>query len=373
MRILALNPFHGGSHQAFLDGWIKRSRHDWTVLTLPDEFWRWRMFCSAAHFAEMLKSMDGEWDAVFCTSMMNLAEFKGLVSPTIAALPSIVYFHENQLTYPEGTHYKKDNRLMMINFHTLQAADKAWFNSAFHRDEFLDSLKKWLRNIPGKPFENTKFSSTEIHYPGINVLGFEKKKFSEPLRICWTARWEEDKNPQLFFDTLYALKEMNVDFKVSVFGESLNLIPQCFQDAKVRLQDEIEHWGFVEDYQEYLSALRSCHVVFSSADHEFFGIGVLEALGAGCLPVVPNRLAYPEVLRGFEEFFYTRKFAAAIAQHIVEISEKMKDVCWYEATQQRCLQQAYKYCRDAVSVNMDDAIEELTFTKANELNGTVTV
>ncbi|MCK4372451.1 MAG: DUF3524 domain-containing protein, partial [candidate division Zixibacteria bacterium] len=35
MKILALEPYYGGSHKAFLDGWSSRSRHEWTILKLP--------------------------------------------------------------------------------------------------------------------------------------------------------------------------------------------------------------------------------------------------------------------------------------------------------------------------------------------------
>ena len=43
MRILALEPYYGGSHQAFLDGWIAHSQHEWTVVSLPAYHWKWRM------------------------------------------------------------------------------------------------------------------------------------------------------------------------------------------------------------------------------------------------------------------------------------------------------------------------------------------
>jgi hypothetical protein len=35
IRVLALEPYYRGSHRAFLDGWVERSRHEWTLLTLP--------------------------------------------------------------------------------------------------------------------------------------------------------------------------------------------------------------------------------------------------------------------------------------------------------------------------------------------------
>ena len=52
MRVLAIEPFYGGSHKAFLDGWIERSRHDWTVLGLPPCKWKWRMRHAPITFAD---------------------------------------------------------------------------------------------------------------------------------------------------------------------------------------------------------------------------------------------------------------------------------------------------------------------------------
>ncbi len=98
MRILAIEAYYGGSHKAFLDGWVGSSRHEWTVLELPGYKWKWRMRHSAITFAEEVgkRVENGErWDLVFCSDMLNLAEFLGLGPAAIKALPSIVYFHEN--------------------------------------------------------------------------------------------------------------------------------------------------------------------------------------------------------------------------------------------------------------------------------------
>ena len=43
LRILALEPYYGGSHRAVLDGLVKRIDADWTLLTLPARKWKWRM------------------------------------------------------------------------------------------------------------------------------------------------------------------------------------------------------------------------------------------------------------------------------------------------------------------------------------------
>jgi glycosyltransferase involved in cell wall biosynthesis len=38
----------------------------------------------------------------------------------------------------------------------------------------------------------------------------------------------------------------------------------------------------------------------STADHEFFGVGVLEAMAAGTFAILPHRLSYPELIAGPE-------------------------------------------------------------------------
>ena len=82
MRVLALNAYHGGSHAAFLDGWAARSRHDLTVLTLPAHHWKWRMRHAAETFATQAAALDGTFDAVWCTSMLDLAACLLYTSPS---------------------------------------------------------------------------------------------------------------------------------------------------------------------------------------------------------------------------------------------------------------------------------------------------
>ena len=48
--------------------------------------------------------------------------------------------------------------------------------------------------------------------------------------------------------------------------------------------------------KKYLKILSEADIIVSTAIHEFFGISVVEAIAAGAYPLLPKRLAYPEVL-----------------------------------------------------------------------------
>jgi len=56
--------------------------------------------------------------------------------------------------------------------------------------------------------------------------------------------------------------------------------------------------GGCRNKSQYYALLSRCRVAVSTALQETFGIAMQEAVNAGCMPVAPNRLSYPETLRG---------------------------------------------------------------------------
>ena len=68
------------------------------------------------------------------------------------------------------------------------------------------------------------------------------------------------------------------------------------QAARERLGPRALAWGYAPDTAVYRDLLHQADIVVSTAVQEFFGIGVIEAMYCGCVPILPNRLSYPEIL-----------------------------------------------------------------------------
>jgi glycosyltransferase involved in cell wall biosynthesis len=334
MRILALEPYCGGSHQAFLDGWSQAGQHEWTLLSLPACKWKWRMRHAAVTFAGEVgrRSDRGErWDLLFCSDMLNLAEFLGLAGPAVRDLPSLLYFHENQLTYPVQVESERDYQFGLTNMTSALAADAVWFNSAFHRDSFLSALESLLHRMADyQPFEAVSRirAKSAVFPPGVAPGAERGARRPGPLRILWAARWEHDKNPEEFFAALTLLQERRIPFRVGVVGAQFRDAPAVFAWARASLADHIDRWGYQSERAGYEAALRDADVFVSTARHEFFGLSAVEAILAGAYPLVPERLAYPEILdlandRAAAQFFHDGG-AAGLADRLADLAQRVE-------------------------------------------------
>ena len=371
MRILALEPYYGGSHRAFLDGWIARSRHDWTLLTLPDTKWKWRMRHAAITFAAEVERAAPDAPTpqlVFCSDILNLAEFGGLAPRAVRKLPAVLYFHENQLTYPVREESERDYHFMFSNLTSALAARRVWFNSAYHRDAFLDAAQIFLRRMPDhQPLHAIARirEKSEVRSPPIGAIPIRRgPRPPGPPRILWAARWEYDKAPERFFGVLEQLKRNGVPFHLSVLGGTGGRRPpEVFARARRLLRDEIRHWGYIDDRAEYERVLQTADIAVSTADHEFFGLSLLEAAAAGAFPLVPRRLAYPEVfgpseVQGRLSFFYDGS-PEDLCRRLCDAAGRIAKGNLWESDPERGRRCALRYTWDRTLPDWDDELDAL--------------
>lgn len=307
LKILALEPYYNLSHACFLEGYRAKSRHEVEIWSLPARKWKWRMRGSAYAFADAACKVraDQAPDLVFASDYLNLADWKALAPPGFREKPSVLYFHENQVTYPAASGDLKDYHYGWINLSSALAAEWVLFNSAYHREAFLGEVERVLRLMPDHVPEGlaARIRARSSVFPvGIDFEPHRRVRDrllraprDVPL-VVWNHRWEEDKNPDLLVEAMLALKRKGVPFRLAICGQSFRSEPPAFQAARQSLSEETEHFGFIEDRDSYLELVARSDFVLSTARQEFFGVSVVEAMYLGCLPILPKALSYPELL-----------------------------------------------------------------------------
>jgi glycosyltransferase involved in cell wall biosynthesis len=246
----------------------------------------------------------------------------------LASCKTIIYFHENQLVYPvrdKSTRNKvkienKEQRDFQYGYNqilTSLVADLIVFNSNYNRNTFLENINIHLKMSPEIRYKinvktdlepkssvvyfpinlNETFISSIVLDTLMNDLIFyldyneylstfnfynlilknnNNRKFilERPINILWNHRWEHDKNPDEFFDALFKLNELGINFRLHVIGEQYNEIPDIFNEAKEKLKNKIDTWGYQASKLDYYKVLSKCDLVISTALHEFFGVSV---------------------------------------------------------------------------------------------------
>jgi len=300
LKFIFLEPFFGGSHRDFARGLIAHSRHRIDLLTLPARFWKWRMRGAALYFVKKITALEN-YHGMITTDLMSLADFKALCKGVCP--PALVYFHENQFTYPLAPGEHMDYQFGFTDITTALAAARIIFNSQTHSDAFFKALPAFIKMMPEyrpKWVVDEIRSRADVLYPGCRFpareLAVDDFTRGFPPLIIWNHRWEFDKNPAEFFQALDAVLDAGADFRLALLGENRQTVPQEFTDARHRYGARIVQYGYVESRPQYIDWLAQGSIAISTAQQENFGIAMVEAIRSGCLPLLPARLAYPEII-----------------------------------------------------------------------------
>lgn len=326
------------------------------------------MRSSALEMAEKTSQhvvQSGYPDVLFCTDMLDLPCFRGLLNdPNFATIPVVNYFHESQWTYPTPTGVRPDLHFGYTNLLSAIASDACVFNSHFHQATFLGASEAFVRRMPDSKsvhdWEKLK-SKCHVIKPGIEFRS-EVAKARTPASnmsknlgpvIGWVSRWESDKCPDQFLRLLEALQRRGCPFRLVLLGarptDRKHAIDPSLAEIQRRFASQILHDGFANSVDQYWRWLDRIDFVVSTADHEFYGIAVAEAMHAGAIPIVPDRLSYPELVPD-----------ACRYQSLDQAAEMLcRDPESWQAARLACQRQAETLDRRLTRKAIDDLVSEL--------------
>lgn len=324
MKIVWLEPFYGGSHRAIADNFAQYSSFEVELITLPARHWKWRLRGSAFYFAEMLEKRAAEIggspgaDLLLCSSLCDLSLLRSLIRSIagVRDIPLVQYIHEHQFSYPMRSGLTPDANYPLTDLSSTLAADAVRFNSRWCMESFMTGARSLLSRMPdhrcSRIVDRVERRSAVL-YPGCSAPRVGERSDtgeqdsdrrggveagsgrSAGPTILWNHRWEYDKAPEVFFRALERIDRPELGWRVIVTGGRFRRSSGSFGEALKRLRSRVLHEGFVEERGRYDELVRSCDIVVSTAIQENFGLSVMEAMGAGVLPVLPRRLSYPEL------------------------------------------------------------------------------
>lgn len=335
MRILLVEPWLTGSHQAWAEGYRAASGHEVDIVGLPGELWRWRLRGGALPLAEKITAwidLNGQPDLLLVSGLVDVAELLGLARRNLSPDVGVVIFqHESQLVYPvaEGNY---DNGAALRNWMSWCVADLVLFNSYHHMRSVEKALPGFIAALPDDthaPMLDGVTDRFEVVPVGVDLAAIpEREPFpsaddhpsspqfvearngdghgsaSDERRgrpvILWPHRWERDKDPQAFLAALRKLRDSGLDFGLVLAGQDPPSGSAAATDERAAVEDEFADNVVASgdfDRADYLEHVAQADLVVSCARHEFFGVAIVEAVASGCIPVLPNALSYPELIR----------------------------------------------------------------------------
>lgn len=343
MKVLVVEPWLAGSHRAWAEGYARSSTHEVRIVGLPGEQWRWRLEGSSLPLASSIREhIVGGYlpDLLLVSGLTDVAQLRGHLGRVLPPeLPVVVYQHESQLLYPsesksESESVSKPGRTRasfgrtpaLINWSSWLVADAVFFNSDFHRAAVVEQLPAFLNSLPDRshhPALVDTIARFDVLPVGVDLSWCAKPNIETrrpsskqpwPV-ILWPHRWEADKDPLAFGRALDRLVDAGLDHRLVLAGELPTVASDLRDAATARHKERVLAAGPFETDQ-YRQHVLGADIVVSCARHEFFGVAIVEAVAAGCVPVVPNALAYPETLGPDAGAYQPGAFGAALERAV---------------------------------------------------------
>ncbi|OPY24246.1 MAG: Trehalose synthase [Methanobacterium sp. PtaU1.Bin242] len=186
--------------------------------------------------------------------------------------------------------------------------------------------KEDLKNL--KPSENSVIIPNGIDFKQISGIDPAPEKSD----VIFVGRLIKEKNVDLIIKSLVLVKQVFPNVRCLIIGDGPEKEHLESLTVDLHLKENVKFLGFLENYENIISYLKSSHVFTLPSTREGFGIVVLEANACG-LPVVvvdhPMNAA-KDLIKDGENGFICEISEKMMADKIIagiNGKEKMKDSC----------------------------------------------
>lgn len=184
---------------------------------------------------------------------------------------------------------------------------------SFTDTDFVREMERWAKN-----FEDIIFDISDEIFVASEFIKKDviKKRIVDPQKIKVTGL------PIDRIEMNWYKKEIKKKSNIVIFnGRNCDeKQPHLFERLKDELSKEFPDTQFINTQKanlskdDYYKLLRQSKVIVSYALQENFGFGIAEGVYLGCVPVLPNRLVYPE--------FYGKDYLYEDFQHSCDLVRK---------------------------------------------------
>ncbi len=207
----------------------------------------------------------------------------------------------------------------------------------------INKSLKILKEDKLKLISNSNFTKNEIKkkfqkesiviYPPVKIEKYKKfQKYNKNKKIIIVSRFSIEKNLDIAIEIFNRM-----DFPCEIIGNAKYKNQfKILENLEKLKKDNVKIYKNISS--EEISVLLSTAKVYLHTSKETFGISVVEAIAAGCIPIVPNNSAHTETVP-FSELRYENTkdaedkilnaikgnfdhFLPKLQEHILQFSEK---------------------------------------------------
>lgn len=201
------------------------------------------------------------------------------------------YYHEQQEIVCEygsllhGGSFLDDD---LYSFDWMKQFESGWFGLY---DKIYTPSQLLARAVPDLFQE--KISIYPWGLDGVNISSDVAPKDAD---VVFPHRLNADKGIEDFIDIVSRMNDL--EFVVTSPQKEMVIKHNKYYKELIRYKNVRFVLGQSE--KEHIKTLTSAKIVLSCAKQENFGYGIMKAVSSGCIPVLPDRLCYPEY---FEDLF----------------------------------------------------------------------